>query len=226
MKAEGWPRARFSRAHAACIVGYGAAALCGLLPAWSLPGGLLLSPVAVPFVLLVCVHFVASLKPGWSFYLDIISHGPGDRPAVALSFDDGPDPATTPLLLALLQKHQVRAAFFVIGRRAQAYPGLVSRIREAGHEIGNHSMTHDPWLMFRATRHLEAEIARCQDVLRAQGVCALAFRPPVGVTNPRVGPVLQKLGLICVAFSCRPGDFGDQHPGSGAAPGTRVAVEN
>jgi peptidoglycan-N-acetylglucosamine deacetylase len=209
MKAEGWPRARFSRAHAACILGYGAAALCGLLPAWSLPGGLWLSPVAVPLFLLISVHIAASFFPAWSFFLDIISHGPGDRPAIALSFDDGPDPATTPLLLELLKKHQAPAAFFLTGRRAEACPELVARIREAGHEIGNHSMTHDTWLMVRSMRHLDAEIARCQDVLRAQGVAALAFRPPVGITNPRVGLALQKHGLICVGFSCRPGDYGN-----------------
>ena len=64
------------------------------------------------------------------------------RSTIALTFDDGPNPALTPQLLALLERHSVRATFFLVGRWARACPGLVREIAARGHEIGNHTETH------------------------------------------------------------------------------------
>ena len=60
------------------------------------------------------------------------------RPLVALSFDDGPHPTFTPQVLEILERHGTKATFFLIGERAVRFPDVVSRIRAAGHEIGNH----------------------------------------------------------------------------------------
>ncbi|MFP4125459.1 MAG: polysaccharide deacetylase family protein [Alphaproteobacteria bacterium] len=68
----------------------------------------------------------------------MVFHGPPDRPAVALTLDDGPDPATTPTLLDTLERLDVRATFFLIGERAAAAPRLVADIAARGHEIGHH----------------------------------------------------------------------------------------
>src|SRR3712207_6698067 len=68
------------------------------------------------------------------------SRGPAG--AVALTFDDGPDPAFTPQILEVLARHDVRATFFCVGRRAVTAPDLVRRIRAAGHAVGSHSHTH------------------------------------------------------------------------------------
>ncbi|MBI5542956.1 MAG: polysaccharide deacetylase family protein [Deltaproteobacteria bacterium] len=241
---NGWPHSKLSRALLAGLVGLAAGAGLAFLEPLRLPWGLALSPAALPLVLYVALCFAAPFFPVWSFFLPIVTRGPRERPAVALTFDDGPDPRVTPALLDLLARYGARAAFFVVGRNAEAHPEVMARIRAAGHEVGNHSLSHDPILMLRSARLLQSEIAACQAILQRQGVTALAFRPPVGITNPRLPPVLERLGLGCVCFSCRPLDFGNRRVAGLAAkvlgsvapgdvvllhdvmPGTGVTVED
>jgi peptidoglycan/xylan/chitin deacetylase (PgdA/CDA1 family) len=153
---------------------------------------------------------VAPPFPRWSFFLPILTAGPGNLGAVALTFDDGPDPVSTLPLLEVLSRHRVKAAFFVVGSRAEAHPELIREILARGHEIGNHSRRHDVFLMLRSYRTLESEISECQEILCRQGVRTLAFRPPVGITNSRLRGVLERLGMFCVCFRCRPLDFGNR----------------
>lgn len=129
---------------------------------------------------------------------------------VALTFDDGPDPATTPLLLKLLEEQGVKATFFVTGERVARHGELIVDILRKGHDIGNHSFSHDVFLMLRSTKRLAREVAETQSELRSFGIIPLAFRPPVGITNPKLGPVLRQQGLFCVNFSCRAGDGGNR----------------
>lgn len=68
---------------------------------------------------------------------------PTGRPAVALSFDDGPDPRFTPRVLDILAAHGVSATFFVVGVGVKAHPDLVRRIVADGHEVGNHTLGHE-----------------------------------------------------------------------------------
>jgi len=190
-----------SRAHAAGLLA-GAAALA-LAP---------LSPqlAALPLALFLIACAVAPFNLGWQFFLPVTMRGPPGSAAVALTFDDGPDPRALPPLLELLGRHRAPATFFVVGERAAAHPELVAAIRDAGHEIGNHSHTHDPWLMLRSVARLRADVARCQETLAAHGLRPRAFRPPVGITNPRLPRVLRELGLSCVGFSNRPVDFANR----------------
>ena len=164
----------------------------------------------IPLVLFLVVTFTAPFFPRFPFFLPIVSRGPLDKKAVALSFDDGPDKATTSALLDLLDETRVKAAFFVTGENAEACPDLVKSIRDRGHEIGNHSFSHDPLLMLRSVRRLEDEIAHAQKSLEVFGIQALAFRPPAGIVSPRLWRVLLKLGMYCVTFSNRPRDFGNR----------------
>lgn len=198
------PRNALSPAHMAGIT------------AFALSGGLLLfrsEAAAVPLALFVLVCLAAPFFPRAGFFLPVISRGEGGGKRVALTFDDGPDPDVTPLLLALLGRHRLTAAFFVTGQNAECYPELVREILHRGHDVGNHSTRHDPLLMLRSRAKLAGEIARTQELLLPFGVRPLAFRPPVGVTNPRLPGVLTELGLECVTFSCRAGDFGNRRIG-------------
>ncbi len=165
---------------------------------------------AAPLVLFVLACLAAPFFPRSKFFLPVISRGDTTRAAVALTFDDGPDPATTPRLLDLLARHGVHAAFFVTGRRAEAYPGLVREILARGHEIGNHSCNHSPLLMLKGAAALRDEIAAAQSELQKSGVTPLAFRPPVGITSPRLWRVLLGAGMFCVNFSCRARDAGNR----------------
>ncbi|MGD9162788.1 MAG: polysaccharide deacetylase family protein, partial [Desulfobacteraceae bacterium] len=112
----------------------------------------------IPLISFVLLCFSAPFIPRFGFYLPIISRGLSGQMAVALTFDDGPDPLTTPMLLDLLEKYDVSATFFVIGERAQTYPYLIRKILQKGHTTGNHSFTHDTLVMFKGGRQIEKEI--------------------------------------------------------------------
>jgi peptidoglycan-N-acetylglucosamine deacetylase len=166
--------------------------------------------VVAPLGVFVLLCLVAPFLPGVGFFLPVISRRKTGRRAVALTFDDGPDPDVTPRLLELLRRHGVPATFFVAGARAERHPGLIREILSRGHTLGNHSYHHDPLLMLRSRAKLSEEVARTQDLLSAFAVRPLAFRPPVGITNPRLPGVLTELGMYCVTFSCRAFDRGNR----------------
>jgi peptidoglycan/xylan/chitin deacetylase (PgdA/CDA1 family) len=188
------------------------AAITGIV---SLAGALLLavfSPAlaVIPLVFFVLFCVVASFFSTRSFFLPVNSRGKTGKAVVALTFDDGPDPQTTLLLLDVLDKYAVKATFFVTGVRTEKYGELISAILERGHNIGNHSDTHDVFLMLRTAKRLAREVEATQFRLRSFGIFPLAFRPPVGITNPKLGPVLRQQGLFCVNFSCRAWDGGNR----------------
>ncbi len=111
-------------------------------------------------------------------------HLPRSAGAVALTFDDGPDPEFTPLVLAELDRVGVAATFFVVGERAIAHPDLVRRIVAAGHALGSHSRTHpEPGsLGWRVV----TDFARGRRAVeRAVGKRVTLFRPPKGYVSTR-----------------------------------------
>jgi peptidoglycan/xylan/chitin deacetylase (PgdA/CDA1 family)/2-polyprenyl-3-methyl-5-hydroxy-6-metoxy-1,4-benzoquinol methylase len=163
-----------------------------------------------PLLLFVLVCLFAPMFPGFSFFLPITTHGRRDLQAVALTIDDGPDPAFTPQVLELLGRHGVQATFFMIGAKAEAHPQLVEAILASGHTIGNHSQHHHPFLMLMGKRRLRQEIEAAQAVFRSFGIVPLAFRPPVGITSPALWRILLELGMNCVNFSCRAADLGNR----------------
>jgi peptidoglycan/xylan/chitin deacetylase (PgdA/CDA1 family) len=169
-------------------------------PAWAV----------LPLMVFVGACLSAPFFPAWGFFLPVYSRGRTGRPVTALTFDDGPDPETTPRLLDLLDRYGIRATFFVTGERVKCYGDLVAAILARGHAIGNHSFSHDVFLMCRTSGRLAREIVETQSILLLLGIAPLVFRPPVGITSPRLGPVLNKLDLSCVNFSCRGGDFGNR----------------
>lgn len=165
---------------------------------------------ALPLGLFLACCMVMPFFPTVSFFLPVISRGPSSRSAVAMTFDDGPDPATTPGLLELLAAHGVRGTFFVTGERAARFPELVEAIISHGHAIGNHSYHHGNSALFRSPAAIRKEIEATQAVLRASGVVSLAFRPPAGITTPRLRPALRDAGMFVVNFSCRALDGGNR----------------
>jgi len=181
----------------------------------ALPGAALLIMVDVRLSVLLMAGFLilclaAPFFPRFSFYLPIISRGAPDRKAVALTFDDGPDPMSTPYLLDLLRKHRVKATFFVTGQKAAEYPEIMKEILVQGHSVGNHTYTHNNLVMFGSCKTIITEIETAQNVLNDFGVLALAFRPPVGITGPKLWPALKKTDRYIVNFSCRAFDGGNR----------------
>jgi peptidoglycan/xylan/chitin deacetylase (PgdA/CDA1 family) len=126
------------------------------------------------------------------------------RREVWLTIDDGPDPVDTPRILELLAAHGAHATFFVIGENAVRHPDLIRAIVAGGHEVAHHTHTH-PLAMFwcatpsRVKRELDAGL----EALARLAVRPTRFRPPAGVKNPWLAPILKERGLVCVGWSAR-----------------------
>lgn len=177
-------------------------------------GGLLLGPEASGYV-------VTGVVGVWSLFLArgitfleeqffcpslsvLPQRADSGKPAVALTFDDGPDPETTPYLLELLARRGVTVAFFAIGRRVAEHPELARRCREAGHLVENHSQRHAWWNNFLFTRAMTREIETCSaEIHAATGVAPRYYRPPFGLSNHALRAATRRAGLQVVGWQVR-----------------------
>ena len=134
-------------------------------------------------------------------------NGPARGGTVCLTFDDGPDPGSTPAVLETLNARQVRATFFVQGSKAAEYPELVKRIHAEGHAIGHHSWTHSHPAVTTAAE-LEREMVRSRAWLQATvGIDSSLFRPPHGKMSAAKVLGAWKLAQTIVLWSSDPGDL-------------------
>jgi len=134
---------------------------------------------------------------------------PGRARELALTFDDGPNPAWTPKLLDVLADHNIHATFFMLGSRAAAQVPLVRRVDEAGHLIGNHSWSH-PNLARTATNKVREELTRTKDTLeQITGKPAKYFRPPFGGRRPVVFRIARELGMTVVLWNAMTSDWSE-----------------
>ncbi|MFC4328825.1 polysaccharide deacetylase family protein [Streptomyces andamanensis] len=127
--------------------------------------------------------------------------GHGRTGHVALTFDDGPDPASTPHFLDALDRLDVRATFFVLGESAVRHPGLVRAIAGRGHEIAVHGWTHSrPWLPDPG-RDLRETARAVRAVHALTGRRPLWYRPPYGILTGGRWAAARRLGLRPVLWS-------------------------
>ncbi len=123
---------------------------------------------------------------------------------IALTFDDGPDPAVTPLVLDLLAEAGATASFFCIGKRAMGHPALLRRIVAEGHVVENHSHTHPACFAALAGAALRRQVEDAQAALAAiTGVAPRWFRAPMGIRSPLLDPVLHRAGLGLASWTRR-----------------------
>jgi peptidoglycan-N-acetylglucosamine deacetylase len=136
-----------------------------------------------------------AVAPSSELFGPTLRHTASSR-QIALTFDDGPNPAVTPLLLELFDRFSVRATFFVIGKFARACPELVMEIAARGHLIGNHSDTHAN-LFWQSRVGIRGELARCQDAIASAVHAAPArwMRPPYGFRNPLLSGEIRRAGM-------------------------------
>jgi len=120
---------------------------------------------------------------------------------IALTFDDGPNPAVTPQLLQLLDRNSCRATFFLIGKFALACPELVREISARGHLIGNHSDTHAN-LFLQSRAGIRRELVRCQDAVAAalHAEPPNWMRPPYGYRSPLLRDEIRRAGMLGVVM--------------------------
>lgn len=157
-------------------------------------------------------------------YLTLFRQGEGSSREVAITFDDGPDPEWTPKILDILKERNVKAAFFLVGRQAEQYPGIVNRILREGHEIGSHTYTHPN--MGEITREqARLELNATQRLIEAiTGRSTTLFRPPYNAdAKPQNAAelmpidVAQELNYVTVLENIDPEDW--------ERPGTDVIVK-
>jgi peptidoglycan/xylan/chitin deacetylase (PgdA/CDA1 family) len=148
---------------------------------------------------------------------------------LVLTFDDGPDPRYTPGILDILAEHDVRAMFFVCGEMADAHRGLLSRMADEGHVVGNHTWSH-PLLTQLTRAAVSSQMERTSDVIeKAYGERPQWFRAPYGAWNRAVFQIGADLGMEPLAWTVDTLDW--TTPGvrsiirrveNGAAPGVVV----
>jgi len=152
-------------------------------------------------ICLVCAFLWLAVLPIHAARIVYSFAGGTERPRIALTFDDGPHPRYTPEILDILKEYGVNATFFSVGSNAENYPALIKRIREEGHELGNH--THNHFHVAKLSRdQLCADIESCQRVLERIGnVKIRLFRPPEGVCSEDVKSYCEQMGMTIVLWS-------------------------
>jgi peptidoglycan-N-acetylglucosamine deacetylase len=200
----------------ALTVTSGAALLASLAGAAGVPGRLPLRLGLVLGTWAALAALVAFLfTPGFDLPGRAIRRVRGRR-RVALTFDDGPHPETTPALLAALRRAGALATFFLVGEAVERWPELVRQIVADGHTLGNHTQRHR-LLTFRTAAQVAEEVAACQRALARVGIVARLFRPPHGFKAVGLHRVLRRHGLRLVAWQ---GSLRDTD-----SPGTATLVE-
>lgn len=136
---------------------------------------------------------------GWSTAQNWVAKMPEN--SIALTFDDGPNPEYTPQILDILKKHQIKATFFLVGKRVQARCDLVRRIVAEGHEIANHSYTH-PFLTKLSPAAQKEEMEKTQQVINnCVGFRPLWLRTPYGDQSEAILKIAHEVGLNTVLWS-------------------------
>ena len=135
-----------------------------------------------------------------------------DQRIVALTYDDGPNPPYTERLLDVLAKHNVKATFFMIGKRIEKHPETVHRVIAEGHQIGNHTYSH-PLLGFLPPFCVQRQIERTDDLIRQYGVVEeIVFRAPMLTRFLPVAYVLAKGDRTHISCDVWSWDWTTQNP--------------
>ena len=167
------------------------------------PGSFLLAGSLYLAGSLLALYLVLHPRSGWLVdnRSQVVCNG---RACVALTFDDGPDPVTTPRVLDVLREKQVRATFFVVGKRAEQHPDLVRRALAEGHLVENHTWSHSSLFCFLTPGRLRAEIEKCTETLAAiGGRRPRYFRSPVGLRHALLRPYLRQAGLEYISWKIK-----------------------
>jgi peptidoglycan/xylan/chitin deacetylase (PgdA/CDA1 family) len=172
------------------------------------PAALLLPSVRWPFLAAWGVAQAAVtgeiLRPGSATFAPNVCRAEGEARRIALTFDDGPRDGETQPLLDRLEAAGARASFFVVGVRARANASLIRRVHDAGHTIGNHTLSHPLHWSVLTRRRAKEEVAGAQAILgEITGFAPEWFRPPMGHKHLHLAEILEAQGLKQVTWSIR-----------------------
>lgn len=174
----------------------------GALALWSLGwiGGWVAGVLVTAGIVFV---FIKSLTIQSDFFIQSFSGlKKTQSKVVSLTFDDGPHPATLSLL-DLLDKYQVKATFFCIGKQIEKHPEIFQKILVRGHSVGNHTYTHSPVIGFLSSASIQREIQHTDNLFKQYGAHSCGFRPPFGVLNPHIAQAVKTLGQQVIGWNVR-----------------------
>ncbi len=162
--------------------------------------------VSLVFLALAYMSILAlgSIFIQFNFYFRSLNRAPTTQKIIALTFDDGPDPAISPIILELLAKYNAKATFFCVGKKIADNINLLQKIDESGHLIGNHSFSHSNYFSLSSSKKIKLELDKTTELItKSIGKKPRLFRPPFGVSNPSIATALKKTGLVSVGWSLR-----------------------
>jgi peptidoglycan/xylan/chitin deacetylase (PgdA/CDA1 family) len=143
-----------------------------------------------------------------------VYHIQSSEKVVALTFDDGPSPVWTPLILDELKRADIKATFFMLGKHVAEYPDIAKRVAQEGHDIENHSYTHHGLLNYKMDQ-LEKEIKDCEEIIRKiTGRTTKYFRPPKAWATLKEKKKIRAMGYETILWSLNSKDwvtFHDKH---------------
>jgi peptidoglycan/xylan/chitin deacetylase (PgdA/CDA1 family) len=137
-------------------------------------------------------------------YFGVVRAVTSDRPVLALTFDDGPHPDSTPEVLRILDKYRAKATFFMVGELAARHTDVVRAAAQAGHVVANHSWSHVSFPLMTARERYD-QLRRCEEALSPYG--AKLFRPPYCHQTPASRWSARRAGYDVVAFNVHAEDW-------------------
>lgn len=168
--------------------------------------GLLISGIA-----LAGGAYALAAWPQSQVYGPVVTHGPGDQPLVALTFDDGPNEPATSQILDILAAKGAKATFFVVGANARVYPDTLRRAVAEGHTIGNHSARHRKRDTLFDLRYRELERAQAE-IAAVTGIRPTVYRSPNGFHTPWQLWAVRRAGLVTVHWNVQTRDWQRPEP--------------
>jgi peptidoglycan/xylan/chitin deacetylase (PgdA/CDA1 family) len=153
--------------------------------------------------LFLLVEFLGAYLIGLNFHVNSQNKLSGNSKKVVLTFDDGPHHPNTSKVIDVLEKHNIKAIFFIIGKNIGGNEPIIHDLISKGHLIGNHSYSHHKWIDLWSYKKICADFELCQTKLKNQGISSNLFRPPYGVTNPNISKAIKKLNLNSIGWNIR-----------------------
>ena len=162
--------------------------------------------IYLPIIFGLTVIFSAFLAIGvttmkWNYFVKSVNRvKPGK---ICFTFDDGPSENSLKIL-DVLDKHEVKATFFVIGENCLKHPEIVKKMVKSGHFIGNHSFSHQNSIGWSSTKSVVQEIEKCNLAIEnTTGFKTNLYRPPFGITNPNISRSIASCNMVSIGWTIR-----------------------